>query len=69
MEDKEKVSKALDLIWQSGGTDGGHHKQWVIDQLVRILSDDYDQWVKDYQGEYDEEDECYEYEWETGIAP
>ena len=28
---------ALDFIESYGQTDGSHHKQWVIDQVVRIL--------------------------------
>ena len=27
----------LFFIWKYGQIDGGHHKQWVIDQTVRIL--------------------------------
>ena len=29
---------ALIFIKQYGGIDGGHHKQWVLDQVVRILT-------------------------------
>jgi hypothetical protein len=63
---KEKVKKALDLIDEWGGIDGGHHKQWLLDQLVRVLSDDYDEWVNSYQ---DGEEGPETYEWDTGIAP
>jgi hypothetical protein len=63
---KEKVKKALDLIDEWGGIDSGHHKQWLLDQLVRVLSDDYDEWVNSYQ---DGEEGPETYEWDTGIAP
>jgi hypothetical protein len=63
---KEKVKKALDLIDEWGGIDGGHHKQWLLDQLVRVLSDDYDEWVNSYQ---DGEEGPETYEWDTGIVP
>ncbi len=33
----DAVNTALDRIAQSGGVDGAHHKQWVLDQVVRIL--------------------------------
>lgn len=33
-----RVRKALFVAFQSGGVDGGHHKQWVIDQMVRALT-------------------------------
>lgn len=31
------TSKALEIAAQFGGIDGGHHKMWVIDQMVRAL--------------------------------
>jgi hypothetical protein len=64
MSDKEQ--KALDLIGEWGGIDGGHHKQWLLDQLVRVLADDYRAWVVEYQDGEDGEDT---YEWDEGIAP
>jgi hypothetical protein len=33
------INEALNIALQFGGTDGGHHKQWVIDQMVRILTE------------------------------
>lgn len=33
------VNKAIDLAVRYGGIDGGHHKAWVIDQMVRALTD------------------------------
>lgn len=67
---KEKdadIKKVLELIFQYGQIDGDHHKAWVIDQIVRILTGDkYKEWVKEYT--YDEETgECYS--WNKGIAP
>lgn len=35
--DAEKVEKALAQL-RDGGFDGEHHKQWVIDQTIRILT-------------------------------
>lgn len=32
-----RVGKALDYAVMYGGIDGGHHKAWVIDQMVRAL--------------------------------
>lgn len=64
MSDTEKIEGALSVIYQYSGIDGAHHKDWVIDQVVRNLTgDSYDQWVKEYEGDDGE------YEWETGIAP
>jgi hypothetical protein len=66
MTDKEKINKAIELAVKYGGIDG-HHKTWVIDQMVRILADDqYDVIVADAKYGEDEPDT---YEWDTGIAP
>ncbi len=62
----EKEQKALDFIMEWGGIDGGHHKQWVLDQLVRILADDYDAWVVEAKAG---EDGPESYDWDEGIAP
>lgn len=34
----ERIERALALIGRYGGTDGDHHKAWVIDQAVRALT-------------------------------
>lgn len=65
MSEKEKIDKALEIAFQYGQIDGAHHKAWVIDQMVRTLSDDYTKVINDY--EMDEEGN--EYEWDCGIAP
>ena len=38
MGDKRKISKAITVAVQYGGIDGSHHKDWVIDQMVRCLT-------------------------------
>lgn len=64
---KETIDKAIDIAYEYGQIDGGHHKMWVIDQMVRtLLKDDYDKFVKEYE-EPDKNDDYYE--WDTGIAP
>lgn len=67
--DTERVQLALDLLAQSGQTDGDHHKAWVIDQTVRILTgdnDDYRAWIETYRAGEDGPDT---YSWDEGIAP
>ena len=60
---KEKIEKAIDIAYQYGQIDGGHHKIWTIDQMVRqLLGNKYDNFVKEYE-------EGGEYSWNTGIAP
>lgn len=64
---EEESKKVLDLIFEYGQIDGGHHKMWVIDQIVRILTKDkYNEWIKNYV--YDEETGDT-YSWDKGIAP
>lgn len=61
------VQRALNIILQYGGIDGEHHKTWVIDQVVRILTGDkYEEWVRDA---CDGEDGPNTYGWDVGIAP
>lgn len=65
----ERITKALDVIRQYGGIDGGHHKQWVLDQVVRALTGTnagYRQWVRDQRAG---EDGPRTYDWDQGIAP
>ena len=58
---------ALDVVWQYGTTDEAHHKQWVIDQMLRaLLGNDYDAWIDSLMR--DESGDVV-YEWDTGIAP
>ncbi len=64
--DAEKVSIVLRLIQQYGDMDGSHHKQWLLDEIVQVLSHDYKQWVKDFE---DGEDGPKTYVWDIGIAP
>lgn len=67
MQDKDKINNALDLAYRFGGIDGGHHKAWVIDQMVRALTDNkYHEWVRQA---CDGDDGPNTYEWDTGIAP
>ncbi len=63
----KQAADALEIITQYGGIGGGHHKQWVLDQVVRILTgDDYENWVAEYATD---EGGVHMYEWDVGIAP
>jgi hypothetical protein len=67
MSDAEKIAAALEIITLYGGIDGGHHKQWVLDQAVRALTGDgYAEWVREQR---DGEDGPDTYEWDEGIPP
>lgn len=63
----EKVEDAIGMILENGGFDGNHHKQWVLDQTLRILlGDRYDERMREYRGP-DENGDTYS--WDEGIAP
>lgn len=67
MTDAERIQAAIDLAVQHGGHDGAHHKDWVIDQMVRILAGDrYDTIVREACAGEDGPDS---YSWEVGIPP
>jgi hypothetical protein len=67
MTDAEKIMAALDIAEQYGGHDGGHHKMWVIDQMVRALTqENYPLWVASFCFGDDGPDT---YGWDIGIPP
>lgn len=35
---EERIRKAIQVAVQHGGHEGAHHKDWVIDQMVRQLT-------------------------------
>ena len=62
-----KINNATDIAFRHGQNDGAHHKAWVIDQVIRILSgENYAAIVADACAG---EDGPSTYEWERGIAP
>jgi|APSaa5957512622_1039677.scaffolds.fasta_scaffold197691_2 hypothetical protein len=66
-KEESRTEAALDLIYRYGSIDGNHHKQWVLDQVVRALKGpDYDAWVTEF---CDGEDGPNTYFWDEGIAP
>lgn len=66
-EFSNEVEKALEVALQFGGIDGGLHKAWVIDQMVRALTGkDYEEWVKESKVG---EDGPETYGWDEGTPP
>lgn len=58
----QAIGEAVALAEQWAHVDGGHHKQWLIDQMVRALAGvDYADWVAAYEADGGE--------WDVGIAP
>lgn len=59
--------KAIKLALDYGQTDGAHHKTWVIDQILRILTgDEYEELIISY---CNGDDGPETYGWDEGIAP
>lgn len=55
-----RIAQALMIVGRYGRVEGAHHKQWVLDQIVRALtgtSTAYKEWVADYPN------------WDKGIQP
>lgn len=66
----EYVQQAIDIAVKYGGIDGAHHKDWVIDQMVRALCSYQKGWYEHVVAEACKgEDGPDTYEWNVGIAP
>jgi hypothetical protein len=64
---RKLINDAVSIAVRYGGIDGSHHKDWVIDQIIRTLSGkDYDDIIAAACAGEDGPDT---YEWNTGIAP
>jgi hypothetical protein len=62
----ERIARALEIAHTYGGTDGEHHKQWVIDQMVRALTGCPMEKRQNTFGTYEVQGESDEYrEWVT----
>lgn len=67
MKEPQRINEAVEIIAQYGGIDGAHHKQWVLDQVVRrLLGTRYPDWVRKQKTG---EDGPETYVWDEGIAP
>ena len=69
-EHEDKIERAIDLGIRYGQIDGSHHKMWVIDQMMRILTgSEYEKIIKENSLPKEGDDEDAVYEWDCGIAP
>lgn len=67
MNNEQKIEEAINMAVKYGGIDGAHHKDWVIDQMVRILAgDNYEKIIAEAKAGEDGPDT---YSWDEGIAP
>lgn len=64
---QDRIDHALYAALTLGAVDGAHHKQWALDQVVRILTGDrYDEVIAEHRRG---EDGPHTYDWDEGIAP
>jgi hypothetical protein len=67
MKKKERIAAALEVARRYGGVEGAHHKDWVIDQMVRYLTGDkYEEFVAAARSGAEG---LESFEWAEGIAP
>ncbi len=67
MKNEQKIDEAVKIAINYGSYDGGHHKMWVIDQMLRILAgDNYKAIIEEI---CDGEDGPNTYSWNCGVPP
>ena len=67
MSPDNRIENAVRLALKYGTVDGAHHKMWVIDQMVRVLTGpEYGEFVRSHNKGEDGPDT---YSWDEGIAP
>lgn len=64
----EKEREVALLIHRYGGIDGAHHKQWVLDQIIRTLVGE-EKYADFIEASCFGDDGPGTYEWDQGIAP
>lgn len=73
LDENADVKGALEEIVLYAGFDGAHHKDWVIDQVVRKLTGaNYEQFVEAYETPIvysDAPDDYAQQDWQTGVDP
>lgn len=64
----EAINKVVKLASDGLWCDGDHHKQWYLEQILRVLfGEHYDQAVAAMTA--DEDGNPNTYNWEPGVAP
>lgn len=64
-EAEERITKAAATIARYGMIDGAHHKQWLLDQALRLMltEEQYAAWIAEMNSDPDYAP------WDVGIAP
>lgn len=68
MNNKQKLKEILLICEAYGGTDGSNHKQYALDQIVRIITgDQYKYWREGYE-EWNDDRTDFQYWWDDGVT-
>ncbi len=61
----DRIKRAAAIAMQYGMTDGAHHKQWCIDQMLQAMLGDagYAAFIEEANDDPDYE------EWNAGVSP
>ena len=62
---RARTGQALQIAMRSETTDGAHHKQWLIDQMVRALTGCTGEAESDWYNTF----RCLASEWDEGTPP
>lgn len=65
---KERIESAVSLAARFHGC-GGHHEEWLVDQMVRALLGSDAEYEKFVDEACEGEDGPDSYSWEIGVAP
>lgn len=67
MSEDSRIEAALAVAMAYGSIEGDHHRAWVIDQMVRVLTGErYPEWIAEHKAGDEGPDT---YDWDIGIAP
>jgi len=59
----QKELKIFNFIFNNWTHEGDHHKQWMLDQIIRILlEENYETGIQGLQDEFG-------FTWDEGVAP
>jgi hypothetical protein len=65
---EERIDAIKDLAHRYAGINGVHHKQWLIDQILRVLlAGSYNDFIAEYNSDNSGDSACDD--WDEGIAP
>ena len=66
----DKIQEEIyELCLEGLMTDGGHHKQWFLEQILKKIGFNIENLREKLESTKDEDGNEYGYSWDEGIAP